>query len=80
MNLKKTKKILSLLFTLIIIFLLLGPWISPVLYIVSIILTVVYVCIYMKYWRCPRCGKILGRGIIKRCLNCGEDVGICIRF
>lgn len=80
MDLKKTKRILSLLFTLIIVFLFLGPWISPFLYILSFILTVVYVYIYMKFWRCPRCGKLLGRGITTRCFHCGEDVGISIKF
>lgn len=80
MDLKKTKKILSLMFTLILLFLLLGLWINPILYFVAIVPTVLYVIIYLKKWRCPRCGKILGRGFITRCLYCGEDVGISIKF
>lgn len=80
MNLKKTKRILSLLFILILILLFLGLSFHPILYFAAIILTIVYVIIYMKKWRCPHCGKILARGFITRCLNCGEDVGISIKF
>lgn len=80
MDLKKTKKILSLLFALILVFLLLGLWINPLLYFVAIIPTVFYVITYLKKWRCPRCGKVLGRGFTTCCPYCGEDVGISIKF
>lgn len=80
MDLKKIKKILSLLFILIWVFLLLGLWIHPILYFVAIVPTVLYFIVYWKNWRCPYCGKMLSRGISTRCLNCGEDVGISIKF
>lgn len=80
MDLKKTKKVLSSLLILILIFFVLGAWMYSPLYVLAIALTVLYVIVYLKWWRCPQCGKILGRGANICCHYCGKETGITMRF
>lgn len=80
MDLKKTKKILSVLIVTAFILLVLGVtyW-KPLLYI-CVALAVIYTAVYMKFWRCPHCGELLGRYGGTTCHHCDKDVGIKLRI
>ncbi len=79
MDLKKTKKILNSLFAIIVVFLLLC-FLTRLFLIPAIAVTVVYVVVYWKNWRCPYCKGVLGRGIGSYCPHCGKDSGVELRF
>lgn len=81
MNLKKAKKLLSALVYLIILLLLLAI-VLPMreLFYVCIAVAVVYIAFYMKLWRCPHCGAVLGRSGGTLCPSCEKDVGIKLRI
>lgn len=80
MDLKTTKKILSALIVTAIIFLILGVifW-KPLLYL-CVALAVIYTVLYLKFWRCPHCGEVLGRYGGTTCYRCEKDVGVKLRI
>lgn len=81
MNLKKTKRLLGLLVYLMILLLLAAVFFAvQELYYVCIGAAVVYILLYMKLWRCPHCGAVLGRSGGTLCPNCEKDVGVKLRI
>ena len=81
MNLKKTKRLLGALVCLMILLLLLAVFLAMrELYFVCIAVVVAYLLLYMKLWRCPHCGAVLGRSGGTRCPNCEKDVGVKLRI
>lgn len=81
MNLKKTKRLLGILVYLMILLLLAAVFLAVrELYYVCIATTVVYILLYMKLWRCPHCGAVLGRSGGTLCPNCEKDVGVKLRI
>lgn len=81
MNLKKSKSLLSALIYLIIVLLLLGVFLGlRPLYYVCVAVAIVYIVLYMKLWRCPHCGAVLGRSGGTVCPACEKDVGVKLRL
>lgn len=80
MNLKKTKKILSILIVVAFLLLVLGVIFWKPLLSICVVLAVIYSILYMKFWRCPYCGELLGHYGGTTCYHCNKDVGIKLRI
>lgn len=81
MDLKKSKKLLSGLVYLMILLLVLAVFLAMrELFYACIAVAVIYIVFYMKLWRCPHCGAVLGRSGGTLCPNCEKDVGVKLRI
>lgn len=81
MNLKKAKTILSaLIYLMILLLVLFVLFRTKALIYVCIAFGIVYTILYMKLWRCPHCGAVLGRSGGTLCPGCEKDVGIKLRI
>ena len=78
MNLKKVRKI----FLALVIAMLIPPFILkpmfpslwPLWIMLIIVLCAAAISVNLALWRCPHCGKNLGRGVPKFCPNCGKKL------
>lgn len=80
MDLKTTKKILSILIVVAFIFLVLGVIYWKPLLSICVVFALIYSILYIKFWRCPHCGELLGRYGGTTCHHCDKDVGIKLRI
>lgn len=75
MNLKKVRKLFNALVLAMILPVLLGK-IFPTLYLLWLVLLAglgaAAIFVTVRFWRCPHCGMVLGRGAPKFCPNCGH--------
>lgn len=78
MKLKITKAVLYLLAAAVAVLFILqvGRGGTPLLMAACGVL-VLYLIVYALFWRCPHCGKHLGKDLnVRKCRHCGEKLDI----
>ena len=75
LNLKKVNSIFGIaLFVSIVILLCSAVFNNIVLFIIGFVCSCGAVIFKMLFYRCPHCGKFLGRDTCRYCPHCGENV------
>lgn len=75
MNLKTVKVLLFTLLSLTLASLLIGCGVSkPVYFLLAVCFAGGYAAVYLRFWRCPYCGRPLGRSDGEACPHCGKTL------
>lgn len=75
MNLKKVLRITYWLVGICLVLMVFGALIESItVALIGIAVSFAAVFVSIKYWRCPHCGKHLGRDLGKYCLHCGKEL------